>query len=209
MEGPVGPRGPTGDIGRTGPQGPQGEPGPQGGTGAQGLTGPAGRQGLLGFPNPVVPVKVQMFTGNTQGSGTSDFTAVLGLTAYPSLTGGDSVNDPANSTTISGMSLYRSTITVPAGRYLVEGGTSFPLGAGINQANISLVDAGNQIVIPGNVVGSNITNTVGMTSYFSSVLLVDTESGYKLGISSQASGPADVPLVVSGCPGYFVTFIKV
>lgn len=218
MEGPIGLRGPTGAQGNTGPRGPQGVAGPQGPTGSQGITGPIGKQGLLGFPNPVVPVKVQMFVGNIQRlAQTNPGNLTLELTGlgYPALSGPTGDDNTYSSTTISNMTLERNIITVPPGRYLVEGGASFPAGPDLKTGSINLTDSSlNNVFIPGNVVGNDILNVVGRTSFFRDTLIVNSNTQFRLAINSTAAAAnVQVPIVIetlnSNYPAYFVTFIKV
>lgn len=225
MEGPVGPAGPAGDAGRTGPQGPQGVPGPRGTTGPQGETGPNGAQGLLGFPNPSVPVKVQVFTSTTttnNADGNDVQISCVVNAAYPPL------NGSGQSTTISGMSCNTSEtsdqITVPAGTYLVEGAITFPDTfvetptpfQQLMSGRIQLRYTNGTVILNGNVVQdrSATPQTVGMTSVMSGCVDLKNTATLKFGflysfIKAPSAPPATLPLVVSGCPTVFVTFVKV
>lgn len=218
MEGPVGPKGPTGAQGITGPRGAQGFPGPMGPVGPQGLTGPDGRQGLMGFPNPSVPVGVQIFTTtSTVEISTPDerqvlFTAMLD-TGRPSLV---NASGRLQSTTISGMSLDPTTgvITVPAGRYLVEAACSFPTDVEVITGSISLVDTllSDTIILEGNLVGSSIIGTKGMTSFMSSFVNFDTNGSVKLSYNVARVNDSltkSIPLVDTSSIAVFVTFVKV
>ena len=94
LTGATGPQGATGDLGATGPQGGQGvqgTTGPQGDTGAIGPTGPIGPQGL-NWRGPFVeatPYAVNDAVSFTDGSS---------YICIAPTTGGDSSQDPPNST---------------------------------------------------------------------------------------------------------------
>lgn len=113
--------GPTGILGPKGPQGPKGELGP---TGITGRFGPIGPQGYRGYPgDPFIKFGAQLLTNNSTESVVPDnvnFRANLVRTfgtAVPSL------DASGNSSTITGMivDLCRGIISLPAGRFYVEG----------------------------------------------------------------------------------------
>jgi hypothetical protein len=216
MEGPIGAKGPTGPQGITGPPGAQGVPGGIGFIGPRGLTGPEGPQGLLGFPRSSVPVRVQTVTSVTQVGITAvntSFTlpASFGGPAYPALSSGES-------TTITGLSVSGTSITIPPGRYLVEGAASFdnytdPVR--ITSAYITLQNSQPSELLRSNKLclysstASDLTygRTCFMSGYVectsSTVCTVD----YKVTMGQVAE--CNIPLQVTDCPTIFVTFIKV
>lgn len=101
--GPTGPQGPQGDTGSTGPQGPQGIQGIQGVQGEQGETGTTGAAGATGPQGGIGPQGPQGETG-PQGPA-SGGTVYIDLNAGP--------NQVNGTETVA-------SITVPAGKYLVQ-----------------------------------------------------------------------------------------
>lgn len=101
--GATGPQGPQGETGATGPQGPEG---PQGFQGEVGPQGPEGQQGLEGSEGPEGPEGPQGPQGETGPQGPAS-----GGTVYIDLNAG--ANQVNGTETVA-------SITVPAGKYLVQ-----------------------------------------------------------------------------------------
>lgn len=223
MEGPRGPTGPAGSAGIIGPQGIQGTRGPEGPTGGVGATGTQGIQGLMGVAVPRFPLGVQVFVGkmvqdSTDNGAVSASTsiqvqAVIDSDSYPALNGGQSM-------TIPGMSRSGRVITVPAGRYLIEGVANFV--PDTNLSTLQLVIGTwttstsppsfepNYTIAGKNVNGRTITNT-GFSSVFSGI--VDISSTQALSIGYVGTLLTETTYTINYQQGesrtFFVTFIKI
>lgn len=212
MEGPIGPKGPTGAQGIDGPRGVQGVPGPQGPTGVQGFTGPAGRQGFMGFPRSSVPVAVQIFTASSTvevpepevGETSLDITVILNGGRPP-------LDASGGSTTISGMSMDTSgVITVPTGRYLIEGATTFPKDD-ISDAYLRFAKTNLDSILQGNIVNV-FDQTLGSTSVFSGFHAFTSNTTAVLryqGEIPEDSQGFTVPFLSEDSIASFVTFVKI
>lgn len=221
MEGPPGPIGPTGDGGIRGPTGVQGSIGPSGLTGPQGITGPWGKQGLLGLPRPSVPVRVQIFMGKTaqttpmeppplgEGGIPVESATIADIDAASS---SPPLQNSTTSTTIPGMTLTGDVISLPAGRYFVEGACTFaemPNGSTIVLGLYEFVESTStyvELITGRQIVGGQMNGT----SHFSGVIEVaTTRDVYVRYLYIDIFGPFAITLNYAESITFFVTFIKI
>lgn len=213
MEGPPGPRGPTGIQGIQGGVGAPGLRGAIGQTGVRGVTGPDGVQGFVGLPRTSVPVQLQIFSSIESISISTQSIDARARTTnqFPPLIS-------RNSTAISGMSLdvNDEVITVPSGRYLVEGACTFVDTGILNNGRFNLVT--NYIADPLSyipIVSGNETvlGVSGTTSSFSSFYEFSSNTNvsimYTGSLKSIPQSTYNLPLVVDGSAAFFVSFLKV
>jgi len=141
--GPMGPQGPQGPQGSQGPQGPQGlkgasgAQGPTGSAGAPGPMGPAGSQGPTGLTGPQGPIGNTGATG-AQGpagpagaagpAGPSGPTGATGPQGPSGLSSAYATNNQNGPTLLPNQDITVSTLSLPAGNFLLSGkvGVDFP-----------------------------------------------------------------------------------
>lgn len=211
MQGPQGPTGLQGFQGIEGPPGFQGPFGPTGLTGIQGAPGVQGPQGLMGVPGVCTnPVNVQIFTSTTQVSASGEVTSTPAPfdMMYPPL------NGLSQSTTIPGMSMSTSTrIVIPAGRYLIEGATTYPYETEVRNAYLSIVVPGGveTTLLRGNSVFRDGDNVNGLTSCLNGIVVLPSQTIIEVRYNNFNIGftTFNLPLLVTGCPTIFVTITQI